>query len=141
WLGRNRGGPWGIRAANIRSNSAIVEQLRAAGFHYHVAAYASRERVTVHEIHAIRDATFAGAGDDAGRERLLAWLAAPETRIVTLTISEKGYGLRPADGALLESDSGVAHDVANPPAPQTAPGFLVEALRRRRAAGVAPFTV
>src|SRR5690606_13971829 len=141
WLGRNRGGPWGIRAANIRSNGAIVAQLRAAGFRYHVAAYASRERVAVRAIRSICDATFAGAGDDAGRERLLAWLSAPETRIVTLTISEKGYGLRPADGALLESDPGLAHDIANPLAPRTAPGFLVEALRRRREAGAAPFTV
>jgi fructuronate reductase len=141
WLGRNRGGSWGIRAANIRSNRAIVAQLNAAGFRYHVAEYASRERVVVREIRAIRDATFAGSDDEPGRERLLTWLAAPETRIVTLAISEKGYGLRPADGELLEQDPTVAHDIANPRAPHTAPGLLVEALRRRRAAGVAPFTV
>ena len=65
----------------------------------------------------------------------------PATAIVSLTVTEKGYCHNPATGELDENHPQVRADLANPQAPQTALGFIVEALRRRRAAGVAPFTV
>jgi mannitol 2-dehydrogenase len=60
-------------------------------------------------------------------EEVLAALAAPDTRLVTLTITGAGY--HPPPGNKGDHHRG------------SAPGLLVEALRRRRAAGVAPFTV
>jgi fructuronate reductase len=74
-------------------------------------------------------------------EALLALMASPDVRIVSLTVTEKGYCHDPATGALREDHPDVAHDLANPRSPKSAPGFLVEALARRRAAGVPPFTV
>jgi fructuronate reductase len=71
---------------------------------------------------------------------LLEALAVPTTRIVTLTVTEKAY-LRAADGSLDAAHPDIVHDLANPTAPKTAHGFLVEALIRRRAAGTPPFTV
>ena len=71
---------------------------------------------------------------------VLAALADPRIRIVTLTITEKAY-LRAADGALDANHPDIAHDLANPGSPKTAHGFLAEALARRRAAGTPPFTV
>jgi fructuronate reductase len=67
-------------------------------------------------------------------------LTDPQIRIVTLTITEKAY-LRDAAGNLDASHADIVADLANPARPKTAPGFLVEALARRRAAGIAPFTV
>ncbi len=75
------------------------------------------------------------------RERLLAAMSAPATRIVSLTVTEKGYCHDPASGTLDEAHADIRADLAAPQAPRSAPGLLVEALRRRRAAGVAPFTV
>lgn len=75
------------------------------------------------------------------RERLIAAMADPRVRIVSLTVTEKGYCHDPATGALNEADPGIRQDLATPDAPRTAPGLVVEALARRRAAGVAPFTV
>jgi fructuronate reductase len=72
---------------------------------------------------------------------LLAQMADPRVRIVSLTVTEKGYCHDPATGTLNEAHPEVQHDMANPASPRSAPGFIVEALRRRRAAGVAPFTV
>ena len=72
---------------------------------------------------------------------VLARLADPAVRIVTLTVTEKGYHRAGASGGLDADDPAVRHDIATPDAPQTAPGLLVAALRMRRAAGVAPFTV
>jgi len=68
----------------------------------------------------------------------LAALAAPATRIVTLTVTEKAYGLARGTGVDPENPA-IAADLANPRAPAGVVGLLVEALRRRRAAGVAPF--
>lgn len=74
-------------------------------------------------------------------EVVLAAMSAPETRIVTLTITEKGYCHDPATGRLNWAHPTVAHDLANPSRPQGAIGFMVEALRRRQAFGLPPFTV
>ena len=79
------------------------------------------------------------AGEE--RARLLAAMADPRVRIVSLTVTEKGYCHNPATGALNEADPGILQDLKTPNAPGTAPGLIVEALARRRTAGVAPFTV
>jgi fructuronate reductase len=78
------------------------------------------------------------APEDPGA--VLAALTDPGTRIVTLTITEKAY-LRAAGGGLDAAHPDIAHDLANPQMPKTAHGFLTEALARRRAAGMPPFTV
>lgn len=80
---------------------------------------------------------------DANSERddLLTLMSDPAIRIVSLTVTEKGYCHDPATGALDPRHPDIVHDLANPEAPRSAPGMLVEALARRKAAGVAPFTV
>src|SRR5262249_18451344 len=71
----------------------------------------------------------------------LAALSAPETKIVSLTITEKGYGVDPRTGGLQVGNPAVAADLATPARPQSAVGFIVEALRLRRGRQLAPFTV
>ncbi|MDW5377117.1 mannitol dehydrogenase family protein [Halomonas sp. HP20-15] len=139
-LARHGGGEWGIASANIRSNQRLVDLLRDRNQRYHVAEYTDSRTLTVREIGAIREALYAG-GHGADRETLLARMSDPKVRIVTLTVTEKGYYLSPAEGTLMVGDPAIAHDIAQPHAPRTAPGLLVEALARRQAAGVAPFTV
>ena len=74
-------------------------------------------------------------------EILLCAMAHPSTRIVSLTITEKGYCHDPATGKLDQKHPDIVHDLAQPAAPRSAIGFVVEALRRRREAGTASFTV
>ena len=74
-------------------------------------------------------------------QAVLAAMSADSTRIVTLTITEKGYCHDPATGRLNLAHPTIAHDLAHPEAPRGAIGFMVEALRRRRTAGLRPFTV
>ena len=62
-------------------------------------------------------------------------------RIVSLTITEKGYCHDPASGQLDEKHPDILHDLSHPNQPKTAPGLIVEALARRRENGIAPFTV
>ncbi|QEU03599.1 mannitol dehydrogenase family protein [Pseudomonas oryzihabitans] len=139
-LARHGGGAWGLCSANLRSGRALVETLSAQEGRYHVAEYRNRREGVLREIGVLREVLYAGDGG-AGREALLARLADPGVRIVTLTVTEKGYCLSPASGALRRDDPGIVHDLIEPRAPRTAPGLLVEGLRRRRAAGIAPFTV
>jgi fructuronate reductase len=61
-------------------------------------------------------------------------------RIVTSTVTEKAY-LRDPRGDLDLSHPDVAHDLKNLDRPRTVHGFIAAALKARRAAGVAPFTV
>lgn len=75
------------------------------------------------------------------REDLLALMASPQIRIVSLTVTEKGYCHDPATGELDQRHPDIVHDLANPAAPKSAPGMLVEALARRQASGIAPFAV
>ena len=136
---------WGICSVNIRSNRALVETLRDQGFRYHLAEYTDQAHVTLREICAINETLFTGT-DALGRRgedlpALLARMSDANTRIVTLTVTEKGYFLSPSEGMLLVDDPAIAADIAHFDAPLTAPGILVEALFRRWQAGIAPFTV
>jgi fructuronate reductase len=74
-------------------------------------------------------------------EELLRVMSNADVRIVMMTVTEKGYCLEAAKGVLDEAHPDVMADLANPTTPNTTPGILVEALRRRKAAGVLPFTV
>src|SRR5438034_3200798 len=73
--------------------------------------------------------------------QLITRLANPATRIVSLTVTEKGYCHTPQTGDLHEYHPDIIHDLQNPGTPRSAIGFLVAALARRRIAGAAPFTV
>jgi fructuronate reductase len=85
----------------------------------------------------VRDLLVAPENPDA----LIRAMCDPAVRIVSLTVTEKGYCHDPATGTLKEGHPDVVADLADPSRPRSAPGFLVEALRRRRESGVPPFTV
>ncbi|MDN3559288.1 mannitol dehydrogenase family protein [Vreelandella neptunia] len=142
---RSGDGEWGVCSANLRSSVGLVDGLRAAGHRYHVAEYADSKNITLREIGVIEEALFSGRDADGhwsrDREALLARMASVDTRIVTLTVTEKGYFLNPASGELRVDDPMIIGDIASPQQPRTAPGLLVEALAQRRDAGLAPFTV
>lgn len=68
-------------------------------------------------------------------------LAAPTTRVVTLTITEGGYGVEP-DGSFAPTDALTLADLGEPARlPASAFGLIVRALRMRHDAGLLPFTV
>jgi fructuronate reductase len=75
------------------------------------------------------------------REAVLEALAAPATKIVSLTITEKGYGIDAATGGLDRKHPAIAADILDPCEPQSAVGFIVEALRLRKERGLSGFTV
>ena len=74
-------------------------------------------------------------------EAAFARAADPAVRIVSLTVTEGGYLKNPATGEFDPNHPDVLHDLADPAHPQTAFTYIIESLRRRRVAGVPPFTV
>jgi len=70
---------------------------------------------------------------------VLSRLADSAVRLVTLTITEKGYCLAGDDLDLTHPD--IAHDLASPETPRSAIGYIVAGLRTRRRQGVIPYTV
>ena len=74
-------------------------------------------------------------------EAVLSLLADQRIRIVSLTITEGGYNFDQITGEFLWSNEAVAADVNRLESPQTVFGFLIEGLRRRKEAGIEPFTV
>jgi fructuronate reductase len=73
-------------------------------------------------------------------ETVLEQLCAPRTHVVTITVTEKGYCLG-SDGNLDMAHGDIRRDLRSPHAPVTLIGYLVEALRRRRASGAGPLTI
>ncbi|MDQ2757369.1 MAG: mannitol dehydrogenase family protein [Actinomycetota bacterium] len=79
------------------------------------------------------------ASDDPAR--VLDLLTAGATRIVSLTITEGGYLFHPSTGDFDSDAPSIQADLQPGSVPTTPFGFITEALRRRRDAGTAPFTV
>lgn len=65
----------------------------------------------------------------------------PQVKIVSLTITEKGYCLDSQTRSLDLTNGLIKHDLQNPDAPQSAIGLIVCALQQRKAAGLAAFSV
>jgi len=74
-------------------------------------------------------------------EAALARMADPATRIVSLTVTEGGYNVNQVTGEFDLTNLAVRADLEPGAVPTTSFGYVIEALRRRRAAGTAPFTV
>jgi len=88
-------------------------------------------------IGAVRDVIDA----NTHRAELIETMAHPSTRIVSLTVTEKGYCYAPATGELDETNPDIVHDLAHPASPISAPGIIVAALKLRHERGLIPFTV
>ena len=67
-------------------------------------------------------------------------LAAPTTRIISLTVTEKAYP-RAGDNSLDEAHPDILHDLHAEAAPRSILGLLAAALRRRHDAGAGPVSL
>lgn len=126
------GGDWGICGVSLRRPDTR-DALAPQDCLYSVLVRDARaERVRV--VRSLRRILVASEEPDA----VLAALGDPHVRIVTLTVTEKGYCLDPGTGGLDLRHPLIARDLDDPAHPQSVPGYLVAALRARRAD---PFTV
>jgi fructuronate reductase len=124
---------WGICGVSLR-NRDVRDALMSQDCLYTLAI---RDESTSYQvIGAIKEVLFAVEQ----RALVLQRLAAPQTRLVTITVTEKGYCLA-GDGTLDLAHPDIRHDVQNPHEPMSLIGYLVEGIARRRAARLGPVTV
>lgn len=129
---------WGICGVGLLpEDGAVAAALRPQDLLYTVVERdAGIESVRV--IGAMRSYVHASSEPLA----VLARLADPETRLVTLTVTEGGYFRSEATGELQRDHPWLVHDLERRDEPPVSVwGFLAEALDRRWRTGAAPFTV
>jgi fructuronate reductase len=122
---------WGIAAVSLRSPET-VEALKRQDGTYTLAildAEPSFRKLGVHN-------RFFGPGEGDGVRALL---QEPDVKIVSSTVTEKGYCLA-GDGSLDFEHPDIVHDLASPERPASLVGWLALGLSDRRAAGMSPFT-
>ena len=126
---------WGIIGASLRRPDTR-DALAAQDFLYTLAvrdASGTKPRI----IGSILDVLDA----NTQRAQLIETMAHPAIRIVSLTVTEKGYCHDPSTGELDENHPDIVHDLAHPEAPISAPGIIAAALALRQQRGLVPFTV
>ncbi|WP_419992692.1 mannitol dehydrogenase family protein [Streptomyces boninensis] len=125
---------WGICGVAPRSTAA-VEALRPQDGLYSVLSR-DADGGDLRVLGALREVLHAGTDAEALTERI----AAPDTRIVSLTVTEQGYRRDPVTGGLRVADPEVAADLSGR-TPRTAVGMLVRGLLARARADAGPVTV
>ncbi|MEO1089559.1 MAG: mannitol dehydrogenase family protein [Pseudomonadota bacterium] len=135
-LGRDH--DWALVGAGVRPNDdAMRRTLAAQDWLTTVVELEPGGANTARVTGAMID--FAGVA--SGNGPLLEAMVDPRIRIVAMTVTEGGYFVDPATGAFDADHAEIKADAAALDRPQTVFGVIVEALRRRRAAGIPPFSV
>jgi len=127
---------WGIIGAGVlASEISHFDTLKAQDCLYTIveqAADRSAARIVASLLDMIRP------GDT---QAIIAALARPEIRIVSLTITEGGYFIDAAGTGLDATHPDIVADSRNPGAPKTVFGLIIAGLKVRRALGLPAFTI
>ncbi|WP_111642769.1 mannitol dehydrogenase family protein [Marinimicrobium alkaliphilum] len=128
------GGDWGIIGVSLRS-PAVRDQLAPQNGLYTVVVRDNDER----RLRVVGSVTqVMVAPDDPAA--VVAAMADPGIKIVSITVTERGYCHDTTTGNLNLGNRDIQSDLASPEAPKTIVGLIVAALRARRAAGHKSFT-
>lgn len=136
-LAAEHGSDWGYTEVNLIGGEQQIADLNHQDNLYTVAEM-SADAWTARVVGVVKEALHAQVD---GLETVLAKMCEPQVAIVSLTITEKGYCHSPATGQLMLDHPFIAADLQNPHQPKSAPGVVVEALARRKAAGLPAFSV
>ena len=130
---------WGIAGVSLRdpaTRDALAPQDGLYALAERDADASGAPRSTLRVIGVWRE--FLVAPEDPAA--VLARIAHADTRIVSLTVTEKGYLADPQRRLRFEH-ADIAHDLANAGTPRTAVGFIAHGLALRRARGLPGLTL
>jgi mannitol 2-dehydrogenase len=128
--------PWGILGAGLMPSDRRMLDALAPQDRLYTLVERSFDSETVTVIGSLAGVIFASEDSTA----LLDAIDGPEVRIVSLTVTENGYCLNPSTKRLDPEHRLIRADLAEPERPHSAIGIIVEACRRRMAAGAPGFT-
>ncbi|MGH8195318.1 MAG: mannitol dehydrogenase family protein [Woeseiaceae bacterium] len=127
-----RGGDWAIAGVSLR-RSEVRDRLSPQDGLYVVGEFdrSSEERRLIGALKSM----YVAPEDPAAVVRLL---TDPQVRVITLTVTEKGYCLDPDSGELALTHPDILHDLHNAGSPRSTIGFLAAGLKQRRATSADP---
>lgn len=128
------GGDWGVVGASLRSPQARDELAPQDNLFTVMEKDGAGSKITVNGV--LKSMLVAPENPEA----LIAAIADPNVKVVTATITEKGYCLDPATSALDFDHPDIKHDLENRESPRSAIGILAAAIAKRIAART-PVTV
>jgi fructuronate reductase len=132
------GGDWRILGVSLRS-ATTAQNLNAQNGLYTLVV--RPDKLGMPSEYRVIGSIALILAPDVGVASVLTAMARPETRIVSLTITEKAYCVNSGKGALDIHDPQIAADLANSKMPTGAIGLITRALQMRYEAGLAPFSV
>ena len=137
-MNEGAGADWGICGVGVLAADRKMQQaLDAQDGLYTLVLKHSDGTYEPRVIGSVVEYLFAPEDPEAVIEKM----AAPGTRIVSLTVTEGGYNVNDITGEFDATNPDVVADLAAGAVPRTTFGLVTEALRRRRQRGLAPFTV
>lgn len=129
------GGDWGIVGGDLRSGR-VRDQLDPQDGLYSLVI---RDNDQAHiQIMGALIAELVGPDDP---HYAIDLMADEQIKIVSLTVTEKGYCHDPATGNLNLEHPEIQYDIANLHTPKSTPGFIVAGLRKRKEKGLKSFTL
>lgn len=132
---KKHGGNWRILAVSLQS-SETAERLNAQDGMYSLVVRGETET----EIRIIKSLKRVETAV-LDTQPIFDALASPETHIVSMTVTEKAYGILRQKGKVDEAHESIAHDLKNPDAPKGIVGMIVKGLGLRHEKNLRPFTV
>ena len=127
------GGNWRITAVSLRSRD-LKQKLTPQDNLYSLMVLDNEPYVQV--VGALKSVLVL----DEDRQQIMQALTSPDTHIVTLTVTEKGYCVNES-GTLDRENPDIKQDLASPEKPVSVIGLLVKALNDRRQKQAKPITV
>lgn len=132
---KQHGGDWRILGVSLQSTQ-IAEALNEQDGVYSLIQRGT-DTLNIRLIKSIQSVE-AAVND---KEAIFNYLSSTQTRIVSMTVTEKAYGILREEGRVDLTHDSIAHDVSNPDNPVGIIGMIVKGLQLRKALGLKPFTV
>lgn len=129
------GGDWGIIGSSLRS-AGVRDQLVPQDCLYTLVERSS-DGEKLQLMGAVID-TLVGPENPAA---LIEAIAQSSIKIISLTVTEKGYCHDPATGNLNLHHPDIEHDLQHPDTPKSAIGYLIAALKKRYQLNHSGFTI
>jgi len=129
------GGDWCILGVSLQTTQT-VDALNDQGCLYSLVTRGAKGT----EFQIIRSIKQCEAAT-RGTATIFQHLASPNVRIVSMTVTEKAYGILRAEGGVDITHESIVHDLANPDNPRGVIGIITKGLRLRKTKGLKPFTV
>lgn len=129
------GGDWRILGVSLQSTST-ANALNEQDCIYSLVIR-GEAKTDIRLIKSIKKIEAAARGTD----EIFKALASPTTRIVSMTVTEKAYGILREEGTVDDTHESIAHDLENPDYPKGILGMIVKGLKLRWQTGLKPYTV